>query len=91
MSRKYKTSKSFDRILTKLEKKDKQLYENIFNKMKEVILSLDIEHYKNLKYDLKEFKRVQIGHFVLVFKYDKQNDMIYFDDFDHHDVIYKKR
>lgn len=90
MPRQYKTSKNFDRILAKLEKKDKQLYENLFNKMNEVLLSPDIEHYKNLRYDMKEFKRVQVGHFVLVFRYDKQNDMIYFADFDHHDKIYKR-
>jgi len=89
MLRQYKTSKNFDRILAKLEKKDKQLYENLFNKMNEVLSCLDIEHYKNLRYDMKDFKRVQVGHFVLVFKYDKQNDMIYFADFDHHDKIYK--
>ena len=90
MPRQYKTSKNFDRILDKLEKKDKQLYENLLNKMNEVLNCLDIEHYKNLRYDMKEFKRVQIGHFVLVFRYDKQNDMIYFADFDHHDKIYKR-
>ena len=90
MPRHYKTSKNFDRILAKLEKKNKQLYENLFNKMNEVLSSPDIEHYKNLRYDMKEFKRVQVGHFVIVFKYDKQNDMIYFADFDHHDKIYKK-
>ena len=90
MPRKYKKSKNFDRILAKLQKKDKQLYENLLNKMNEVLNSSDIEHYKNLRYDMKEFKRVQVGHFVLVFRYDRQNDMIYFADFDHHDKIYKK-
>ena len=90
MPRQYRTSKNFDRILAKLEKKDKQLYENLFNKMNEVLNSPDIEHYKNLRYDLKEYKRVQVGSFVLVFKYDKSSDLIFFADFDHHDVIYKK-
>lgn len=90
MPRQYKTSKNFDRILTKLEKKDKQLYENLFNKMNEILSSPDVEHYKNLRYDLKEYKRVQVGHFVLVFKYDKLNDLVFFDDFDHHDNIYKR-
>ena len=89
MPRQYKTIKEFDRILAKLEKKDKQLYENLFNKMNEVLNSHDIEHYKNLRYDMKEFKRVHIGHFVLVFKFDKINNLILFSDFDHHDKIYK--
>lgn len=88
MPRRYKTSKNFDRVLAKLQKKDKQLYENLLNKMNEVLNSLDVEHYKNLRHDMKDCKRVHIGHFVLVFKYDKLNDFIFFDDFDHHDNIY---
>lgn len=91
MPRQYKTSKEFDRILAKLEKKDKQLYENLFNKMNEVLNNSDIEHYKNLRYNLKEFKRVHVGHFVLVFKLDRINNLVSFSDFDHHDKIYKKR
>lgn len=91
MPRQYKTSKNFDRILAKLQKKDKQLFENLLNKMDEILNSLDVEHYKNLRYDLSDYKRVQIGHFVLVFKYDKQANCIFFADFDNHDVIYKKR
>ena len=88
MPRLYKTSKNFDRILIKLEKKDKQLYENVLNKMNEGISNRDVEHYKNLRYDLKEFKRVQISHFVLVFKIDHQKKMVSFEDYDHHDLIY---
>lgn len=90
MSRQYKTSKEFDRILMRLQKKDKQLYENLFNKMSEVLNNSNIEHYKNLRYNMKDFKRVHVGHFVLVFKFDKKNDLIFFSDFDHHDKIYKK-
>jgi YafQ family addiction module toxin component len=84
----YKTSKNLDRILLKLEKKDKQLYENLLNKMDEIINSSDIEHYKNLRYDLKDSKRAHIGHFVLVFQFNRGTNTVYFDDFDHHDNIY---
>ena len=90
MPHQYKTSKNFDRILDKLQKKDKQLYENLLNKMNEILNSSDIEHYKNLRYDLKEYKRVHVGSFVLVFKYERSSDLICFTDFDHHDFIYKK-
>jgi len=89
MPRQYRTSKEFDRILDKLQKKDKRLYENLLNKVNEVLNNSDIEHYKNLKYNLKEFKRVHLGHFVLVFKFDKINNLIFFSDFDHHDKVYK--
>jgi len=85
----YKTSKNFDKILLKLSKKDKKIYEQILKKIYEIANSSDIEHYKNLKYGLKEFKRAHIGKFVLVFRFDKKENLIYFTDFDHHDKIYK--
>lgn len=87
----YKTSKNLDRILEKLFKKDNSIYEQVIKKINEIINSPDIEHYKNLRYDLKEYKRVHIGHFVLVFKFNKTEKTIEFFDFDHHDVIYNKR
>ena len=87
----YKTSRNLDRILEKLFKKDKATYEQIMRKINEVINSSDVEHYKNLRYDLRDFKRVHIGHFVLVFKFNKTQNQIDFSDFDHHDNIYKKR
>lgn len=78
------------RILNKLSKKDKSTYEQVMKKIEEVINSPDVEHYKNLRYDLKEYKRVQVGHFVLVFKYERASKLIKFEDFDHHDKIYKR-
>ncbi len=89
MSRSYRTSKEFDRALAKLQKKDKKLYENLLNKMEEIRNNADVDHYKNLRYNLKEYKRAHLGHFVLVFKFDKMNNLILFSDFDHHDNIYK--
>ncbi|MBU4069382.1 MAG: type II toxin-antitoxin system RelE/ParE family toxin [Nanoarchaeota archaeon] len=87
----YKTSTNLDKILLKLSKKDKKLYEQILKKIHEIANSYDIEHYKNLKHDLKDFKRVHTGKFVLVFRFDKKEKLIYFTDFDHHDKIYMKR
>jgi len=78
-------------ILKKLSKKDNQLYERVLKKIDEVIKSDNVEHYKNLRFDMSDKKRVHVGHFVLVFKFDKTNNIILFSDFDHHDVIYKKR
>lgn len=76
--------------MKKLYKKDNQTRERILKKIQEIINSGDVEHYKNLRHDLKEFKRVHIGEKVLVFKFDKKNNLISFEDFDHHDKIYKK-
>ena len=75
--------------MKKLSKKDKTLYEQLVNKIDDIISSEDIEHYKNLRYNLKDSKRVHIGSFVLIFQYDKNTDIINFDDFNHHDKIYK--
>ena len=51
--------------------------------------ALDAEHYKNLRYGLKDKKRVHVGNFVLVFKLVKEENKIIFLDFDHHDNIYR--
>ena len=87
----YKISEKLQKIMLKLSKKDKPLYEQLLKKINEIINSYDIEHYKNLKYNMKDSKRAHMGHFVLIFQFDKQNNEVRFDDFDHHDKIYRKR
>lgn len=86
----FKTSEHLQEIVKKLGKKDKQLYEQVLKKIREVADSEDVEHYKNLRYNMKDSKRVHIGHFVLIFQYDKNKNEINFDDFDHHDNVYKR-
>ncbi len=81
-------------IIRKLIKKDKKKVEIINKKIKEIINcdSNSIQHYKNLRHNLKEYKRVHIeGSFVLTFKIDLLNNFILFVDFDHHDKIYEKK
>ena len=81
-------------IIKKLVKKDKKRVEIINKKIKEIVNcdNISIQHYKNLRHDLKEFKRVHIdSSFVLVFKVDLYNSFILFVDFDHHDKIYSKK
>ncbi|MCK4997739.1 type II toxin-antitoxin system RelE/ParE family toxin [Candidatus Pacearchaeota archaeon] len=87
----YEIRPNLQRILKKLFKKDNQSYERIIKKIQEIINANSIEHYKNLRHDLKNFKRVQIGEKVLIFNFDKKNDTIIFEDFDHHDKIYLKK
>ena len=77
--------------INKLVRKDKKKVEIINKKIKEIINCTPetIQHYKNLRYDLKEFKRVHIDKsFVLTFKVDLARNFILFADFDHHDNIY---
>ena len=87
--RKFKISEKLEQIFIKTLRKDKALYEQIKKKINEIINSEDVEHYKNLRHDMKNSKRVHIGHFVLIFRFDKTNNIIFFDDFDHHDKVYK--
>ena len=88
--REFEIKPELDKKLVKLSKKDKAMYEAVMKKIDEIVSSDDIEHYKNLRQDMKDSKRVQIGHFVLVFSYDKAKDFVSFEDYDHHDNIYKK-
>ena len=88
--REFEIKPELGKKLVKLSKKDKSRYETVMKKIEEVVSSSDIEHYKNLRYDMKDSKRVQIGHFVLVFSYDKAKDFVSFEDYDHHDNIYEK-
>ncbi len=82
-------NKLFERI-KKISKKDKDMYNILFKKIKEIVNSTDLNHYKNLRKPLQEFKRVHIkSSFVLIFKYDYSKDRIVFYDLDHHDKIYK--
>ncbi len=77
--------------IRKLVKKDKKKVETINKKIKEIINNdvYSIERYKNLRYNLKKFKRVHIDrHFVLTFKVDKEKNFILFEDFEHHDRVY---
>ncbi len=77
--------------IKKLLKKDKKKVEIIDRKIKEIIShdKTTIQHYKNLRYELKDFKRVHIdSSFVLIFKVNIEKNFILFADFDHHDSIY---
>ncbi|MCH7850503.1 MAG: addiction module toxin RelE [Nanoarchaeota archaeon] len=79
--------------IRKLIKKDKKKVQIINKKIKEIINNStdSINHYKNLRNDLKNYKRVHImSSFVLVFRVDIENNFILFIDFDHHDKIYRK-
>lgn len=78
------------RILKKLSKKNRVAYEAVMKKIKEIAGSGNIEHYENLQYNMKESKEVHLGHFVLVFSYDKANDFVSFEDYEHHDKIFKR-
>jgi len=89
--RNFKFEDKLHKIIVKLLKKDKKKYEIILKKVDEIINCFDINHYKNLKSPMSEFKRVHIDNsFVLIFKYDIISNTVIFYDLDHHDKIYLK-
>ena len=90
--REFDVEEKLKKILSKLKKKDPHRYKIIKKKILEILESYGVEHYKNLKKPLQEFKRVHINSsFILTFKYLKEKDFVAFYDFDHHDNIYKKK
>ncbi|MFH1210289.1 MAG: type II toxin-antitoxin system RelE/ParE family toxin [archaeon] len=86
----FSLSEDLKAILERLSKKDKKLNEQVMKKIEEIVNCYDVEHYKNLKYEMKEQKRVHIGHFVLIFRLENEENEIKFIDFQHHDKVYKR-
>ena len=74
--------------LAKIRKKDPAHYNTIDKKM-QWILANPAKRFKDLHYGMKGIKRIHLGHFVLVFIVDHVKKVISFEDYDHHDKIYK--
>ena len=74
--------------LAKLKRKDLALFRAVQKKINQ-LARLDesaINHFKNLRGNLRDYKRVHVGSFVLMFKVEK--DTIIFDRLRHHDEAY---
>ncbi len=78
------------KILEKISKKDKVLYQAFQRKTEEILVCSDVNHYKNLRKPLQHLKRVHVlGPFVLTFRYIESEDKIILYSLDHHDRIYQ--
>jgi YafQ family addiction module toxin component len=88
----YDITEEFEKIICKIVKKNPILAETIHRKIKEII-SRDkdsITSYKNLKYDLKDFKRIHItGQVIMFFKVNINENKILFVTLKHRDDAYK--
>jgi mRNA-degrading endonuclease RelE of RelBE toxin-antitoxin system len=84
-----KFSNLFEKKLSKLQKTDVVLYEQILSKIEDILSNSNINRYKNLKCSLINYKRVHVSSFVLLFRLEASQNCIYFDDVDHHDTIYR--
>ena len=77
------------KALKKIAKKDKVMHEIVMNKIEEIVFCENVNHYKNLRAPMQQFKRVHVkGSFVLIFKYMPSEDKIIFFELGHHDNIY---
>lgn len=79
-------SENFSKILKRVKAKDKET----FRRISETILKIidNPLRGKPLRNVLRNYRRVHIGSFVLIYEMVKME--IRFLDFDHHDKIYKK-
>ena len=88
---KYRVEVQLLKKFQKIKRKDIKSYNNIMQKIREVVTSRSLDHYKNLKNKLKKYKRVHVNtHFVLLFFYSLREACIVFEDYQHHDIIYRK-
>jgi len=79
------------KTLAILKRKDKTTFQMVEKKIVQIasLDSVSIQHFKNLRSPLSDFKRVHLGSYVLLF-HVQANDII-FDAFEHHDTIYQRR
>ena len=85
------TTKNFRKLLKKLESKDKSRFIAVSKKILEIQNCNNPHHYKNLRHNLKNLKRVHIdSHFVLLFQIIEPHMEIKLIDLQHHDAVYKR-
>ena len=76
---------NMSKILKKLKKKNRQLYDAILRKASET--SVGPHRYKNLRHDKSGLSRVHIDPFALTFSIDDESKTLLLEDFDHYDLI----
>ena len=86
IKRNFEFKKKFSKRISKLKGKEAK---NLFNKIEEILSCEDLTHYKNLRNDLKAYKRVHVNHSYVILFCD-ENNVIHFVDYNHHDKIYSR-
>jgi mRNA-degrading endonuclease RelE of RelBE toxin-antitoxin system len=84
-------SEDLRKTLAILKRKDKTMFQMVEKKILQIasLDSVSIQHFKNLRSPLSDFKRVHLGSYVLLFRVQANN--IIFDSFEDHDKIYQRR
>lgn len=78
-------SKHFEKQVSKLKGQE---LENLLKKIDEICSYSDLNHYKNLRKPLQQFKRVHVNNsYVILFQ--GRDNIVYFYRYYHHDRVYK--
>ena len=83
-------SDELNQTMIKLKKKDIALFRRVQKKINQIsdCDETTIHHFKNLRRGMSDYKRVQIGSFILLFKVEK--DVVIFGRFVHHKEAYRE-
>ncbi len=80
---------SVDRIFRKLSRRDPDQMDAIGKKIKEI---LENPHsFKPMHYPLAGMRRIHFGSFVLLFSIDEQRKTVVLEDYEHHDMVYRRK
>jgi mRNA-degrading endonuclease RelE of RelBE toxin-antitoxin system len=82
-------SSLIEETLKKLKKKDINLFKALEKKIIQIsqLNYEELQHFKNLKSPLNQYKRIHVGSYVLMFKIE--DEVIILSEFKHHDEAYK--
>ena len=83
----YEIKDRLSKKLQKVSKKDRVLYGSIMKKILQIADNPYLS--KPLHGKLKGKRRVQVGHFVLIYGIEEKERRVIFLDFTHHDEAYK--
>ena len=81
-------SASFEKNVKKY-KKDRELIKRLQNHLRKIIENPEIGDF--LTGQRKGERKIYIPPFRLLYAYERDSDTLYFLDFDHRDIIYKKK
>ncbi len=84
---KKRIKEKLEKELYKLYKKNHKIIDILNNNIEEILQNP--HHYKPLRNNLKNKKRIQIGSYVLIFEINEEEKIITFLKFKHHDDVYE--
>jgi addiction module RelE/StbE family toxin len=77
-----------DKKIFKLKRRDSVRFEQIKRKINEICENP--YHYKPLSGEMHGERRVHIGHYVLTYELDEEQQVVRILDYNHHEHVYEK-